>query len=181
VKRPRLDGDAAFWMAVAWIASAFALWPVLAGAMGILNHPLSGNGYTLATGIVLALAYAIASFVLVRVRPWRTFPSMLLTLYVVQFFATIVPAAAQVGHTPNHLDYVAYQLLEPISFGMLQPMSFSPLHFGFPDIWPILGVVAGIALGRLVVRVQGGAVGPDAQPKVTMMRMPKPSSIDGPS
>jgi len=174
MRRIRLDGDAAFWMAVAWVASAFALWPVMVAALGVMGHPLDETGYTVATGAVMALCFAVTAFVLVRERPWRTFPSMILTLYVIQFAATAIPAAAQVGRTPDRLDLVALQFLEPISFGLLQPVSYAPVRFGIPDVWALVGLLAGMLAARALVAGRGGSVGVAARPEISMMRMPKP-------
>ncbi len=172
--RFRFDADAALWFAVALLVSAFATLPVLAIGLGILGHALDGHAYIGATGATIVLAFAVATGLLVRARPWRNYRDTLLTLYIVQAGAAVLLAVGQFLRAPARIDIVAGQLLAPLTFGIVQIDSFSPLALAFPDAWPLVGTVLGAAVGRWLLTARGRPVGEPARSRVEPMRLPRP-------
>jgi len=168
------DADAALWFAVALLVTAFATIPVLSVGLAIVGQPLDGALYIAVTGGLVVLVFGVTTGVLVRNRPWRTVPGTLWTLYVLQLVASGLLAVGQFVRAPASVGLVARGLLAPLTFGIVQIDSFSPLQVAFPDAWPLVGTLLGLAVGRWLLTRRGREVGEAARVVVEPMRLPRP-------
>lgn len=159
----RIDLDAAFWFAVALVASAFGMLPVLAAGLALLHHPLDGAAYVLVTGGVTGLAFGVVAALLVRARPWRRFGDLVLTLYVLNLAGGLLLALGQLIRTPGLPALIVGPLLAPLSFGAIQIVTLSPLRLDVPDMWPLIGFVAGFWLMRWRFAAHGWPTGDAAR------------------
>ncbi|HEY5467543.1 MAG TPA: hypothetical protein VIK85_00370 [Coriobacteriia bacterium] len=174
VRGPHFDADAALWFAVALLVTAFATIPVLSVGLAIAGQPLDGAFYIGVTGGLAALVFGVTTAVLVRNRPWRTFGDTLWTLYVLQLVAATLLAVGQFVRAPMSGVLIARGLLAPLTFGVVQIDSFSPLQVAFPDAWPLVGTLVGLVAGRWLLTRRGRAVGEAARVVVEPMRLPRP-------
>jgi hypothetical protein len=148
VNRPRLDGEAVFWCAVAWVASflglifVLVLWRFFGGAP-------DGVGYVLVCGSWSALCVGVAVAALVLERPSRGLGAMVLAMYVVIVAVGLAIAATRVLAAPSgwqgYLSAAAYGL----SFGLVDVESFRPLSVLPPKDWYLVGALLGYTVGRL--------------------------------
>jgi len=178
VRRPRFDGDAAIWFAVAYMAAAFGLLPVMMAALAATGGPLSTLGYIAANGGVLIAAYGVTTALLVRAHPARRLSDLVFTFYVLGIGISVAVAVLQFIGAPAAPTTVIGTLVAPLTFGALQIISLTPLKLASPDIGAALGVVIGFAAGRAYLRIRGRKSGAAADTAVTPMRLPSPDSRD---
>jgi hypothetical protein len=168
------DADAGLWFAVALLVTAFATIPALTVGLGLTGQPLDGALYIGVTGGLAALVFGTTAALLVRARPWRTYRDTLWTLYLLQLVAATLLALGQFVRAPMNAGMVARGLLAPLTFGVVQIDSFSPLQVAFPDAWPLVGALLGLLVGRWLLTRRGRAVGEAARVVVEPMRLPRP-------
>lgn len=177
MRRPRFDTDAAIWFAVAYMAAAFGLLPVMMGILATTGRGLDKWGYLAANAGVLVTAYAVTTALLVRAHPARRFGDVVATFYVLQSGVAFALAVLQFIGAPRTVLTVLASLLAPLTFGAVQITAVTPLALAEPDVGAIVGVCAGFLIGRTVLRASGRPVGIQAEAVVTPMRLP--SSTEG--
>lgn len=180
LKSFRPDWGAAFWFAVAYLASVFAIYPVLIvwlifTRQGPEMHPLYAYA---APGAVSFTIFAVATYRLVTGEPWRRFPTTMLTLYLLQMGAALVMAVLSFIRAPYALGEVALSLVGPLSWGFVQLAGTSPLRLAAPDFWIPAGALLGFALGRRRLRSEGRPYGQAADVHLRPLRLPDIAEIN---
>ncbi len=160
MKRLRLDPEAVFWCAVAWIASflglifVLVLWRFLGGAN-------EGAGYVLVCGAWSAACVAVAVAALVRERPSRGLGAVALAMYAVIVAVGLAVAVTRVLAAPTGWQGYLAAALYGASFGLVDIESFRPLAILPPKDWYLPGVLLGYAVGRLLAGPRTAEPEPD--------------------
>jgi hypothetical protein len=179
MKHFRIDWDASFWFAVAFLAAGFALPPVLLAAVVALDSGLGASmPYNVVNAGVQVLAFALTAGLLVIARPARRLLHVVAGLYALWVGAVGALAVLQLIQKPAQWAAAAASLAAPLTLGAVQVVGLAPLRLGAPDLWAILGVCSGFAGGRLYLRLRNRAAGAAADTPVTPMRLPSPTSRD---
>jgi hypothetical protein len=180
VKSFRPDWAAAFWFAVSYLASIFAVYPVL-----IAWLIFSGQGVQMdptyafvAPGILSFSIFAFATYRLVASEPWRRFPTTMLTLYALQLAVALIFAVLSFIRAPYALGSIGLSLVGPLTWGFVDIISASPLKFATPDVWIPLGAMVGFALGRRRLKAEGRQFGPAADVHLRPLRLPDVAEIN---
>lgn len=180
LKTFRPDWAAAFWFAVSYLASVFAVYPVL-----IAWLIFSGKGVQMdpayayiAPGIVSLAIFLFATFRLVTGEPWRRFPTTMLTLYALQLGAALVFALLNWIRAPYAIGSIAVSLIGPFTWGLVQVSALSPLKVAAPDFWIPAGALLGFWLGRRRLAAEGRAAGPAADVRLRPLRIPGIAEIN---
>ncbi len=179
MKHFRVDWDAAFWFAVAFLAAAFALPPVLLAAVVALDSGLGASlPYNVVNAGVQMLVFALTAGLLVIAKPARRFIHVVAGFYVLWLGAVAALGVLQLIQKPNEWIKVGATLATPLTLGAVQIVGLAPLKLGAPDLWAILGVCLGFAAGRLYLRLRNRPAGGAADALVIPMRLPSPHSRD---
>ena len=178
IRSLHFDMDAAIWFAVAFMAAAFGILPVMLAVLAATGSPLGVVGYAAVNAGVQLAAFGVAATLLVRAAPARRFRDMLFTFYLLYLGAASVMAVLQFIRSPLGLPMVLASLLAPLTLGAVQVVGLSPLSFAEPDVWAAAGVGLGFLAGRLYLRARGRASGAEAKVEVTPMRLPSADSRD---
>ena len=178
MKAFRFDGDAAVWFAVAYMAAAFGLLPVMLTALAATGGPLGTWGYIAANAGILITAYGVTTALLVRARPARRLLALVFTFYLLGIGFSLAAAVLQFIGAPGSPTIVIGTLVAPLTFGAVQIVGFAPLKLAEPDIGALLGVLVGFALGRAYLRIRGRKSGAAADTAVTPMRLPSSNARD---
>jgi hypothetical protein len=174
----RFDTDAAIWFAVAYVAAAFGLLPVMLAALAATGGPLGTWGYLAANAGVLIVAYGVTTALLVHTHPVRRLRDLLVTLYLLGLGFALAAAVLQFIGAPSAVGTVIGTLAAPLTFGAVQIVSLAPLKLAEPDVGAVLGVMVGFVLGRVYLRIRGRKSGAAADTAVTPMRLPSAHADD---
>lgn len=172
MRPPRLDRDAALWLAVAFFAAAFGILPVLLAGLAVKGSALDGVAYYAANAVVVGLAFATVGALLVLADPARRMRDLAFTLWVVGVAATGALAVLRLIEAPRAAFATVLSMVAPLTFGFVQLDSLSPLRLAPPDPWALAGVLVGALLARAVLRLRGRKVGVAAEHGVVPMRLP---------
>lgn len=178
MRRPRFDGDAAIWFAVAYMAAAFGLLPVMVTALAATGGPLGSVGYMAANAGVLIAAYGVTTALLVRAHSSRRLLDLVFTFWALGIGFSVAAALLQFIGAPAAPTTVIGTLLASLTFGAVQIIGFAPLKLAEPDVGALLGVLLGFVAGRAYLRIRGRKSGAAADTAVTPMRLPSPTSRD---
>lgn len=177
----RYDWGAAFWYAVSYLASAFALYPILLVGVALTqkDSQIDGTYAVVVPGIAMLVIFAVATYRLVTGDPWRRFPTTMVSLYLLQLVGVTALSITQIVRAPYAAGKVLLSLLAPLSFGVLQVDSLVPLVMAPPDIWAPAGAMLGFWLARARLHRDGRPVGAAADIRLRPLRLPDVSEIDG--
>lgn len=177
----RYDWSAAFWFAVSYLASIFAIYPILILWLIITRQgvQMDPTYAVVAPGIASAAIFAVATYRLVTGDPWRRFPTTMLTLYLLQLAGVGALAVTNLIRAPYAAGTLLVSLLGPLTFGLVQIDKLTPLALGLPDIWVPVGALIGFALARQRLKAEGRPYGPAADVHLRPLRLPKLTEIDG--
>jgi hypothetical protein len=178
VRAPRFDGDAAIWFAVAYMAAAFGLLPVMVTALAATGSPLGTWGYIAANAGVLIAAYGVTTALLVRGNSSRRLADLVFTFWLLGIGFSVAAAMLQFIGAPGSPTTVIGTIVAPFTFGAVQITGFAPLRLAEPDLGALVGVLVGFGAGRAYLRIRGRKSGSAADTAVTPMRLPSPTSRD---
>lgn len=146
--RRRVDYEAVFWCAVAFVIYTIGSFPVLV-LWRFVGGSSEGLGYTIVLGCWSALCAGAAAFWLVREHPARGPLHVAGGMYAVIAAIAVAIASARLIATPTLWQSPVMALLYGASGGLLDVESFRPLSVVPPKDWFVAGSLAGYALGRL--------------------------------
>ena len=149
MRRLRIDWEAVFWCAVAFVIYTIGSFPVLV-LWRFVGGSSEGLGYTVVLGVWSALCAGAAALFLVREHPARGVLRVAGAMYAVIAGIALAIAAARLIATPALWQSPVMALLYGASGGLLDIESFRPLSVVPPKDWFVVGSLAGYALGRLV-------------------------------